>query len=235
MNYSNLTNSHCLFVIAQGRSGSTLLLRMLNEIEGYNICGENFNAVEKLADFYYLLQKITQQIPKIEGVQNRFPTYEELEKWQHENYSGFEWYNIYDLKIIKQKLREIIVTMFNPNFHYKVWGFKEIRLGFKTNYEQLERQLNFITLLFPQAKFIFNTRNVENLIKSAWWAEKPEENKKYLQKQQHLFKEYCIAHPQNTYQISYEDMIENTIRLHDMYDFLGLSFKIEAYKKVIKR
>ena len=41
-----------ILLITQGRSAGSTLIRILNTIEGCNICGENIGAFKHLMDFY---------------------------------------------------------------------------------------------------------------------------------------------------------------------------------------
>lgn len=241
---NQFNESNCLFVVAQGRSGSTLLLKLLNNIEGYNICGENYGAISNLAGFYQSILKTTTMVPKKEG---KFCSYEELinlpkqkilsSPKEIKDYSGFEWYNIYNIESIENKLQELIIDLFNPEKKFKVWGFKEIRFGIENteNYTTFSDELNFIKKLFPKAKFLFLTRNIESLLKSAWWAENPEKSREKLEKQQFLFQEYHNNNIQFSYSITYNDLINNTKVLHGMYDFLGEEFELNKYQNLIKR
>lgn len=236
-----IKNSNCVFIIAQGRSGSTLLLKLLNSINGYNICGENHGAISQLSAFYDSILRTEKLIPKAQG---KSLEYSELfdRPPRKDNYSGFEWYNVYQLDFVEEKLRELIFGMFNPIERYRVWGFKEIRFGlgtiynhFNINYEKFSSELNLLKRLFPQAKFIFLTRDTKDLIKSAWWANNPEQSKKTLEKQKYLFKEYENSNLSFCYHVYYYDIINNTKNLQGMYNFLGEDFQIAHYNQAIKR
>lgn len=233
---NELKNSNCVIVLAQGRSGSTLLLRVLNEIEGYNICGENHGAIRKLYEFNQLLQETTKIVPKQNG---RFYTYEELMNLPKysDSYSGFEWYNVYQIESIQEKLRELIFEMFNPERKFKVWGFKEIRFGGETTkyYKRFENELNFLKNLFPKTKFIFLTRDIEQLLKSAWWSKNPDTSRKILEKQEIFFDKYYQNNADFCYSITYHDLVKNTEVLYNMYEFLGESFDLDKYKTVLSR
>ena len=242
---NELKNSNCVFVVAQGRSGSTLLLRLLNEIEGYNICGENYGAISKLCAFYQsiidTMVEASKRIPKDDNSgfkkKDKFLTYEELLSLPNPNnsYSGFEWYNVYNIESVKEKLRELIFEIFNSQGKYSVWGFKEIRFGNATSYDVFRKELDFLKELFPHAKFIFNTRNLEKMLQSAWWAENKEKSRQILEKQSQFFEKYSANNPEFTYQLTYEDLINNSKNLNDMYQFLGEPFELEKYKAVLSR
>jgi hypothetical protein len=78
------------------------------------------------------------------------------------------WFNTFDIEIIKDNIREIIVSMFKKNESITTWGFKEIR------YEGKLELLKEFRELFPQVKVILNIR--ENLQKqsiSSWFKNDP--------------------------------------------------------------
>lgn len=233
---NNSKSSQCLFIIAQGRSGSTLLLRLINELEKYNICGENFGAIEELYQFYNSLLETQKKGSKNDDL--TFKSYSDLlaEPSRGKQYSGFEWYNVFQVEQIKDKLRELIFTMFNPNSNSEVWGCKEIRFGnAKKQYDRFQEELDFIKMLFPRAKFIFNTREIEEMVKSSWWAKDPEAATKILSKQENFFKTYSYQNPDFTYSVTYHDVVNNTEILQGMYDFLGEAFDFDTYKSVLER
>ena len=231
-----LIESNCVILLAQGRSGSTLLLRLLNQIEGYNICGENHAAIRSLYEFHRRIENTTKKVPKKNGV---FRSYEKLLDLPKKggSYSGFEWYNVYKLESIQEKLRELIVEMFNPERKFKVWGFKEIRFGGQTTnrYKGFENELNFLKKLFPKTKFIFLTRDIEQLLKSGWWSDNPEKSREIIERQKIFFDNYCQNNAEFSYSITYHDLTSNTKKLHKMYDFLGELFEPDQYKAVISR
>ncbi|MBW4636136.1 MAG: glycosyltransferase [Iphinoe sp. HA4291-MV1] len=247
---NELRDSRCVFVVAQGRSGSTLLLRLLNEIEGYNICGENFAAISQLSTFYQSLIKATKTISHHQG---NFFTYEELlsfPKQTNSTYSRFEWYNVYNIEDIKEKLRELIVQLYNPERKFRVWGFKEIRFGMNisfershnnlldqeiSSYETFQRDLDFLKEVFPNCKFIFHTRRIQELVKSAWWAKNPQKSQEILKEQERFFAEYSHENAEFSYYLTYDDLVNNTHTLQGMYKFLGEAFDIDKYKAVLSR
>lgn len=225
----------CVFIIAQARSGSTLLMRLLNSIDGYNICGENAGALMELSRFYQSL-KITISNSKIKD--GRFLTYQELlaEPKYSEYYSGFEWYNIFNIEDIHKHLRKLVIYLFNPHNQHLIWGFKEVRYGLETNdYIEFKNQIDFIKCLFSSSKFIFNTRNLDDLVQSIIWSDDPESSRKILTKQKNFFLRYCLENPKFTYLIDYSDVVSNNKNLKKLYNFLGEDFNLENYYSVLQR
>lgn len=220
----------CIFVVAQGRSGSTLLLELLNEIEGMNICGENWGAVGSLAHFYESLRKTMASAPPQGKADVMMPYAEILER-------GLKpaWYNVFDHDAILADLRHLLRRMYNPGARYRRWGFKEIRFGLGVDYELFEGQLDFLLHLFPQAKFIFHSRMLESLVQSGWWKEDPELARAKLIRQQEFFERYIGRRYTVSYAMTYEHLIQADARLEGLYSFLGEKFDRQACLRVLAR
>ena len=231
-----------LFIVAQGRSGSSLLLRLLNSIDGCHICGENHNAMSNLSEFYFSLLRSEEHIPQING---RFRTYSELSEFSKnisksnkltkQIYSGYEWYNVFDKDRILASCRAIALNMFNPSNSYKVWGFKEIRFGIEVGYKKFERDLDFLRLLSHESKIIFLTRDIEQLLKSAWWAEAPEKSMEILTKQRRKFERYYAQNLDSCYWIQYSDLVDRSQNLLGMYEFIEKEFCLDTYQRILER
>ncbi len=245
---SELT-SNCVFLICQGRSGSTLLQRLLNQVEDCHICGENFGAILDLATFYQKIVQTNQKRQIYDQFLAKIKNSPTLTK-QFQNNSGkvFEqmnvkpsWYNIYNSKQIIIDLRKILLDMYNPHNQYKIWGFKEIRFGLDESntdknysYENFEWEMDFLRLLFPNSKIIFNTREIEAMSQSGWW-QKTFNATKILKQQQDYFLNYHYDQDNSsTFHITYEDIVQKSIQLELLFKFLKLDFDIKNYLSVMK-
>ena len=186
------------FLISAGRTGSTLLLGVLNSIDGYTIVGENHNAYVDLRSFYEKMLSATQ-------------AYES-------NDMGYEsvnsWYARYDKEDLKQYVRELCASLIDNKAH--TVGFKEIRypnLGFK-----LTGHLNWMHSVF-KPRFIYLTRNIEDVCKSEWWAKNPAKSKATLTQFNNDMIKHIANHPaQEWFHLTYEDMVDN--RLEKLFEFL---------------
>lgn len=220
----------CVFLIAQGRSGSTLLLELLNEIDGVNICGENWGATKHLAAFEQSLIQSRFYAPPY-GESGRMMTYQEI----RDRGLKAAWYNLFDLETVQDKLRDILTEMYDPEHIFRIWGFKEIRLGLNSSYEEFEAELDFLKGLFPAARFIFNTRDLDDLIQSGWWADYPEESKRMLTEQMHHFRTYQEAHHIYCYSLTFEDIISRSDKLEGLFTFMGEAFDPVKVEEVLSR
>ncbi len=234
---SDSIGTNYVFVIAQGRSGSTLLLRILNSIDGYNICGENYGATKFLSQFYKSIIETYETTPKDDG---NFLSYNEISSMEQtkKHLSGFEFYNVFQLSVIEDQLRSLILKMLNPEGQFKVCGFKEIRFGsdgVSQKFWKFKVELDFLKKMFPTSKFIFLTRDIEQVVKSSWWAKNPDRSRTILKRQKDCFDKYALQYPDFTFSIRYSDLLSSTSRLQEMYDFLGEDFDLNTYNQIMSR
>ena len=155
-----------ILVCAVARSGSTTLQLLLNTIPNSNICGENNGAISHLLEFYKQI-KYTKHMVNTEFIEFNENDKQDITKIFEKRMKP-AWFNTFDIEIIKDNIREIIVSMFKKNESITTWGFKEIR------YEGKLELLKEFRELFPQVKVILNIR--ENLQKqsiSSWFKNDP--------------------------------------------------------------
>jgi Sulfotransferase family len=146
-----------VFVVAYGRSGSTLLMGLLNTIPGYRIVGENLNAL-------YRLYQADSALRLAHGRQGR-DSYLPYHAW----YGATEW----QLDAFRCGLVETFVSdVLCPRRGTRVLGFKEVRYT-ENDMPDLPDFLNFVEQSFPSSKVILNHRNPADVATSAWWADVP--------------------------------------------------------------
>lgn len=239
-------NKYPVFIISQGRDGSTLLLRLLNQIPGFNIFGENWNFLGNMMDINYYLNSVRINIDHKAQLISK-DKYDEYENSD----SDFKpsWYNNYNVDDVNYNTVKFIKTILNTTNH-KVWGCKEIRwavdyeylvkdrirylVGFKLmSYEVFKRRLDNIKMLFPNCKFIFTSRNIEDQLKSGWWAEH-KHSKETLIKLNNYNKLY-LKHSDNSYHLSYDDIMECNDNYKNLYTFLNEEFIHESYNRIINK
>ncbi len=144
-----------LFVITYGRSGSTVLLNLLNAIDGYAIRGENSGIVNHLAKTVSLLAEV-QAEPHAKSVNPHAP-----------------WYGILDPDVESwgRRLADAFAAEFlRPEQDTRVLGFKEIRYtGDHVTDAEYHDTIDFLARFFPGSRFIFNTRAWSEVVESGWW------------------------------------------------------------------
>lgn len=204
-----------LLIITYGRSGSTLLMSILNTIEGVLIAGENYNICLHLYRAYKSLLKAKQH----NGNTPKHPFYMS---------------NFYEPeKFLKDAYMLIKNQIIRNEQNIKCWRFKEIRYTQNAlKDENLEEYLNFLKCLFPNCAFLFLTRNHDEVCKSGFWKKSNPDIVKNLllnfEKSVNIYysnnKDYC-------YIIDYND----SITLSDNFRTLFESFLETTYnEKIIK-
>lgn len=210
-----------VFIVTYGRSGSTLLQNLLNAIPGYQIRGENNNAL------FFMMQawhSINSSGPLV-GMRKAGTTSDPTHPW----YGGED----IDPDRLGQTLANgFVETVLNPDPGVRVSGFKEIR--FHSNPKAFVQYLNFIHTYFPHARFIFNTRDHASVAKSGWWASRPTRTVfEILTAAEKLYQGYLDQYPDRGLLMHYDDYVAEAAALRPMYDFLGEVYDAETVEKVM--
>ena len=133
----NLCQRQFIFIIAEGRSGSTTLLHMVNHLPDVELTGEHYGI---LKDVNEIFKKLTLQMPHSDN----------FDSFYHKNL------NVKRFKCWAQdliwELADFGTSNQNTTTNMTIRGFKEIR------YADAE-VFKFINDLFPCAKYIFNYRS----------------------------------------------------------------------------
>ncbi|MGI9170152.1 MAG: sulfotransferase [Caulobacteraceae bacterium] len=145
-----------VFVVTYGRSGSTLLQGLLNAIPGYRIFGENGGFLAKLHDAYEALVDAHRHLLNPANDTRSNP-----------------WYGSsrYDQATLTTAFHNFVERMlFRPGTEpeIRVFGFKEIKYN-ELGDEKLTSFLKFVRAIYPRSVIIFNTRRVQDVLKSGWW------------------------------------------------------------------
>lgn len=215
--YPNLKGT--IFIVTYGRSGSTLLQNLLMTIPGCTIRGENHNIMELLwsASMRCRMAKNTW------GQQPPLPTH--------------PWYGADQMRpaLFGQTMVDGFVSnILCPPWDSRWFGFKEIR--YNAVGKRLPEMLDYMNFHFKNAFFVFNTRNVESVCKSAWWKDwKHEDVVKLVTDMDRRFAEYHAAHPQNTALLSYDHFSKDPEALRPLFEKLDEPFDPEKLKEVLHR
>ena len=139
-------------IVSLGRSGSTLLMRVLNAVKGVYIFGEHGGAFRHLRCVYQDISHNQDQqiangavILSKEGLEDRF----------------IAWASPFNADEVLEYLRglsSLYTSKLPPDM--LIWGFKEIIYNVD--------DLLFFTRLWPKSKFIFLRRNIEDSLRSAY-------------------------------------------------------------------
>lgn len=190
-----------LFVVTYGRSGSTLLMGLLNTIPGYLIRGENRGALHHLYRFHSTMAagarpRLSRPTGPFFGI-GGFPAQRSL----------------------RQLRRLATDTVLRPEEDTRVTGFKEIRW-----YQQdLEEYVAWLQDVFPGARFLVNTRSHEDVLKSKWWAE-GEDKSEHLADVERRILALVESLGDAAYRVHYDDYVADPGVLRGMFAWLGEPF-----------
>ena len=210
-----------VIIITYGRSGSTLLMGILNSIDGYLIRGENDN-------FFFHLFKAYMSIKKTKN----FPGTQSINPWYGSDFIDENKF-LMDASIMAKNL--IVADKINDN-SIRCYGFKEIRYYLPHVQKYFNEYLKFLTKIFPNCCFVFNKRNIDDVMKSGWWhrcsEKEKKQNRELLLKLENKFENYCNNNS-NSFKISYEELVSKDLRLRQLFDFLGENYDKDKVEQIL--
>lgn len=149
-----MTRVEHVFVMTYGRSGSTLLMGILNSIPGFLIRGENRHAMRHLYEFHRSGLVERARVDPERASQSTHP-----------------WFGIesFDEQASLRGIRDLATaTLLRPEPDTRVTGYKEIRWYD----EDLPEYLGFLQQVFPGCRFVLNTRHLPDVAASNYWTHK---------------------------------------------------------------
>lgn len=223
--YSEISENP-FFILSSGRSGSTLLRKLLLQNSSTNIPPESDDLIPKLIKFYLRNNHISWD-NIVNGSIKIFENEEATKLWNvNIDYDTFS-------KHSKDKsLAGIISTFYNlyaqtHNFERTHWGDKTPFLIFR---------LSWINLLYPNAKFLFLIRDGRAVVNSYLKMNKEytlESASKRWKDSISIIRERLQRKPSNTLLIKYEDLIHDPqYTLMQVNEFLKISPIINTEKKI---
>ena len=202
-----------LFVMTYGRSGSTLVQGLLNSIPGYLIRGENSAALTHLHAFHRtLVEESTRG-----NLANR-------RKVTHPFFGMPDFPPAVSLADIR---RLVLDTVLRPEPDTRVTGFKEIRWY----QEDLAAYVAFLRDVFPGARFVVNTRNQADVLKSKWWAKK--DNAAYLAGIEERILGVAADLGDAAYHLRYDEFVADPASLRGLFDWLGEEFDLATVQATL--
>lgn len=202
-----------LFVVTYGKSGSTLLMGLLDSLPGFCIRGENRGALYHLFQYHSKAETERAKWAKKEPLRPTHP-----------------WYGIddYPSATAVARLRRLVVdTLLRPEPGTRVAGFKEVRWWMPKPVEYLD----FIDTLFPGARYILNTRNLDDVAQSSWWRKKPNARADLGNVEERL-KDTIARRGERGYHVHYDDYVNDPSVLRGLCDWLGVEYDAERFAAV---
>lgn len=199
-----------IFVITYGRSGSTILMRLLNLPETVEVRGENTNA----------LFRLFQAISSVRRSKDRFGA-------EHRETSD-PWFGADRIQpdaFEKTCLDSFVKTVLSPSKGVTHTGFKEIgHLPNRMDDKEFEAYIAFILSRFPDVKIVFNTRDPLAVSKSGWFKDMPQEYVVDQVTQANARFATAVRKNRNCRLIDYSEVVANDAALQDLFDWLEVSF-----------
>jgi hypothetical protein len=193
-----------VFVMTYGRSGSTLLQGILNSTPGVMIRGENRGITYRLFEYH---QSAVKDASWIGDVGRR-------------KVNPFFGIRDYPAELALTRFRELILdTLLRPKPATTMVGFKEIRWY----QDDLADYVEFLREVFPGARFIVNTRRLEDVAKSSWMANR-EDPLGDLQVIEKRILDVAAGLGPVAFHVRYDEYVEDPTRLRGLFDWLGLEF-----------
>lgn len=218
-----------VFVVTYGRSGSTLLQNVLNAIPGYLIRGENENLLWPLVQAWTIARDSGEIRARREARrQNRQP--DPRYGLQIDPWFGAEL--IEPPELGRALARVFTDEVLKPGPGTRVTGFKEIR--FHLAGERMPSYFDFMLNFFPGSRLVFNTRNLDDVKKSGWWASYDDAAfRAEVGTADAGYRAYAEAHPKRTIVMHYDDYKGRPQAFRRLFDFLGEPFDADRVAEVI--
>lgn len=208
------TDLSYLFVVTYGRSGSTLLQGILSSTPGVMIRGENGGALTALFDFHTTIRHHQQRLARPEPLPPSHP-----------------WWGIdgYPEATALREMRQLMLdTVLRPEPDTRVVGFKEITWL----PEQVSDFLEFVRAVFPGARFVLNTRDLDDVARSKWWAGRPNARAE-LEAMEQAYVHAVSTLGDDGFRVHYDDYVAEPGRLRGLFEWLGEEFDEERIRQVM--
>ncbi len=149
--------SRPIFVLGSGRSGTTLLQRVINAAPGAAIFGEHNGFLGPVAEAYYMQQAKGCAHSGTDDTEHQH----HVKRYLSDPALWPGWINAYREEDLAQRYAAFIRGWFDPDWiDARRWGFKEIRYG------ATDRVIEMLLELFANGRFVFVVRNPVDAIAS---------------------------------------------------------------------
>jgi hypothetical protein len=202
------------FILTYGRSGSTLLQNLLTSAPGVLIRGENQGVPYQLYRYHSQVLHHRDRLARPEPLPPTHPWF------------GIDGYP--EAHALRSMRRLITETLLRPHPDTRVVGFKEINWPFG----ELVAYVDFLSGIFPGARFIVNTRNLDDVAKSKWWGRR-EDALDHLGELEERMLAAAGHLGDRAFRIHYDDYLADPGRLEPLFEWLGAEYDRERIEKVM--
>jgi hypothetical protein len=211
--YPNLQGS--VFVVTYGRSGSTLVQRILQTLPDSCIRGENANTIGKLFEAYAAARTTRHGF----GSEPRG----RKDPWHGADHIRPD---VFGAGLVHLFVTEIL----KPYRGVRFIGFKEIRWNWTPNLDQC---LDFIARYFPDPVFVFSTRDIDAVARSSWWAYRPDQARETVDRMNAFFDANAAAWPGRVIRTRYEEFSTDPLALAPVFAHFGLEIDPVAVQRIL--
>ena len=124
--------------------------------------------------------------------------------------------------------RLLLETVLRPAADTRVVGFKEI--DWPT--DRLPEVLQFLRDVLPGVRFVLNTRDLQDVARSKWWARDPDALTTLTTMEQALV-DALAGLGDAAYRVHYDDYVADPRVLRGLFDWLGEDFDEERVRAVM--
>lgn len=223
-----------VFIVTYGRAGSTLLQVLLNSITGFCIRGENANAGVHLARTVHAIatHEMIQQRRAARDLPNADqPSYiRGLLGTPRDPWFGAE--NL-DERALAMGLFDCFVRdVLRPPPDARVLGFKEIR--YAEDPTHMPDHLAVFDAVFPAPKFVFLSRDWQEVARSAWWQKhRPEDVRRTIEATDAAFARFAQGRS-NCHVIDHAAFGRGPEGVADLFAFLGEAMDEARVAKILR-
>ena len=211
-----------LFIVTYGRSGSTLVQGILNSIPGYLIRGENRQMLRSLYDFHRTGSRVRRW-------QRRQLAQDREGPGETNATSAYYGMDAFPKARSLAGIRRLAVeTLLRPDADTRVAGFKEIRW----DDEDVADFVAWLREVFPGARFVVNTRNLEDVAQSKWWGKDPEALERLTATERRLL-DLAEQLGDAAHHVRYDDYVDSPEALRPFFEWLGEPFDEQRVRDVL--
>jgi hypothetical protein len=208
-----------LFIVTYGRSGSTLLQGILSAAPGVVIRGENGGLLHDLLHLHETATAHRERLAVSAPLPPRHP-----------------WWGIdgYREETAFRAFRTLLLdTVLRPEPDTKVIGFKEIDWVRDGDVSRLPALLAFTRAVFPDCRFVLNTRDLDDVAASKWWARRPDARRE-LARMETALSRALSAYGDDVYRVHYDEHVADPSVLRGLFDWLGLDWDEDRVRAVME-
>lgn len=210
-----------LFIVTYGRSGSTLLQGILNSIPGFLIRGENRQVLRHHFEADRTLHR--EKRKHVRWIERNQPG--EPLPVTHAFY-GIESYP--RSKALRLVRKFALQTVLRPEPDTRVVGFKEIRWSDPDT----PQFVAWLQRVFPGARFVVNTRNLDDVAASAWWRD-DSEARSHLERTEQQLLDLAEDLGEDAFHVHFDDYLADPSSLEPLFAWLGEDFDLAHVQQIM--